>query len=193
MLMMQQRGAVLIISMIILLILTLLGVTSMRSSALQERMAGNTRDKHLAFEAAEAALIDAEDFLSTIATTGAFDTDGSDGLYNDDIRADTIPPGIVITDKGIADRVDWDGSVDPTMSFLTATNIGTGQGLGSAPKYVIQFISSFGTDVDRYNQDNAGQGSGGGKTGLFRITARGTGGSDNSVVVLQTVYAINGL
>lgn len=167
--------------MIILLMLTILGVTSMRSTALEERMAGNARDRHLAFEAAEAALTDAEDFLSTVATTGPFDLNGVDGLYNDDTS---------LTD--IETYIDWSGAT-PAKGFVSATSIGTGQGLGSAPRYVIQFISSFGTEVDRYNQDNAGQGAGGGKTGLFRITARGTGGSDNSVVFLQTVYGVNGL
>ena len=179
--MQKQHGAVLIISMIILLMLTILGVTSMRSTALEERMAGNARDQHIAFEAAEAALANAEDFASTIATTGAFDLDGTDGLYNDDTSL-----------ADIETYIDWSGT-DPLKGFVSATNIGTSEGLGSAPKYVIQFISSFGTEVDRYNQDNAGQGAGGGKTGLFRITARGTGGSDNSVVFLQTVYGVNGL
>jgi len=176
-----QQGAVLIVSMIILLLLTILGVTSMRNTNLEERMAGNARDRHIAFEAAEAALVDAEDFLSTVATTGAFDTTGNDGLYNDD---DTFGQ--------IETYVDWSGT-DPTRGYITATNIGTSHGVATAPKYVIQFISSFGTDTDRINLDNYGQGTGGGKTGLFRITARGTGASDNSIIYLQTVFGVSGL
>ena len=177
----KQQGAVLIISMIILLLLTILGVTSMRNTSLEERMAGNARDRHIAFEAAEAALIDAEEFLGTVATTGAFDTNGSDGLYSDDSAY-----------ANIETYVDWEGT-DPTRSFISATNLGTGEGVATAPKYVIQFVSSFGTDVDRTNLDNYGQGTGGGKTGLFRVTARGTGSSDNSVVILQTVFGVGGL
>jgi len=178
----QQRGAVLVISMIMLLLLTILGVTSMRSTNLEERMAGNTRDRHLAFEAAEAALTEAEDFLETVATTGDFDLDGSDGLYNDDSS---------LTD--IETYVGWTSAASAANGYANATNIGSSEGLATAPKYVIQFISSFGTAVDRSNLDNYGQGAGGGKTGLFRITARGTGGSNNSVVFLQTVYSVNGL
>ena len=47
----QQRGAVLIISLIMLLVLTLLGVTSMRTTILEEKMAGNLRDKNTSFQA----------------------------------------------------------------------------------------------------------------------------------------------
>lgn len=56
----NQRGAALAISLIFLLILTLLGITAMSGSTVQERLAGNQRDLELAFEAAEAALRDGE-------------------------------------------------------------------------------------------------------------------------------------
>lgn len=56
----NQHGAALIIALIFLVILTLLGIVAAGVSGLEERMAGNTRDRDLAFEAAEAALRDAE-------------------------------------------------------------------------------------------------------------------------------------
>jgi len=52
----KQQGAVLIIALIMLLILTILGVAVMESSSLQERMAGNNLDRNRAFRAAEAGL-----------------------------------------------------------------------------------------------------------------------------------------
>lgn len=52
----RQGGAVLVVGLIILVILTLLGVQAMRSNVLQERMAGNMRERNLAFQAAESAL-----------------------------------------------------------------------------------------------------------------------------------------
>jgi type IV pilus assembly protein PilX len=52
----RQDGAVLVVGLIILVILTLLGVQAMRSNVLQERMAGNMRERNLAFQAAESAL-----------------------------------------------------------------------------------------------------------------------------------------
>lgn len=53
-----QRGAALIMSMVILLILTLLGITAMGTSSLEEKMSGNTQEITRAFEAAESGLIE---------------------------------------------------------------------------------------------------------------------------------------
>lgn len=58
-----QRGASLLISLIFLLIMAMLGVAVANVTTLQERMAGNTRDRDLALQAAEVALLDAEDRL----------------------------------------------------------------------------------------------------------------------------------
>ncbi|MCX7100437.1 MAG: PilX N-terminal domain-containing pilus assembly protein, partial [Methylobacter sp.] len=55
----NQSGAVLIISLIMLLLLTLIGTTAMQTSTLEEKMAGNLRDRDIAFQAAESALRDA--------------------------------------------------------------------------------------------------------------------------------------
>ena len=52
----NQRGAILIIALIMLLVLTIIGLSSMRGTSLQESMAGNMRDSSLALQAAEAAL-----------------------------------------------------------------------------------------------------------------------------------------
>lgn len=60
-----QRGAVLIISLIFLLLMTIIGVTSMQTTSMQERMAGNTRDMNFAFQAGELALRQAENNLNT--------------------------------------------------------------------------------------------------------------------------------
>jgi Tfp pilus assembly protein PilX len=46
----------LIISLILLLLLTLISVSAMKTSSLEERMAGNDRDRNMAFQEAEAAL-----------------------------------------------------------------------------------------------------------------------------------------
>ena len=60
----RQRGAVLIVALLFLVILTMLGVTAMSSTTMEERMAGNTRDMSVALNAAEAALFDAHRDLS---------------------------------------------------------------------------------------------------------------------------------
>ncbi|WP_298621679.1 PilX N-terminal domain-containing pilus assembly protein [uncultured Zoogloea sp.] len=55
-----QGGMVLVASMMILIIITLLGLSAMRSAGLEERMSGNQYDQNYVFEAAEAALREAE-------------------------------------------------------------------------------------------------------------------------------------
>jgi type IV pilus assembly protein PilX len=45
----RQRGAVLIVSLVFMLILTIIAAASMQSSTLQERMAGNAKDSGLAW------------------------------------------------------------------------------------------------------------------------------------------------
>lgn len=56
----SSRGAALVIGLIVLLVLTLLGLASMQSTSLQERMAGNFDQRHQAFQLAETALRFAE-------------------------------------------------------------------------------------------------------------------------------------
>jgi len=68
----RQRGVTLIVALIFLAILMLLGVTVAQTSSLEERMAGNTRDRDLALQSAEAALKDAEADLPGFLTN-AFD------------------------------------------------------------------------------------------------------------------------
>lgn len=54
-----QRGTALIMSLVILMILTILGVTAMSTASLEEKMSGNTQETNKAFEAAESGLNDA--------------------------------------------------------------------------------------------------------------------------------------
>ena len=61
-----QRGSVLIVSLILLLVMTLLGLSAMQSSLMEETMAGNVRDRNMAFQAAEAALRDADAWLYSL-------------------------------------------------------------------------------------------------------------------------------
>lgn len=56
----RQRGAVLIISMLLLVVMTVLALTASQATQMQERMAGNARDLDLAFQAGEAGLRAAE-------------------------------------------------------------------------------------------------------------------------------------
>lgn len=55
-----QRGAVLIVSLVFLLMLTLLATSSMQNATLQEKVAGTLKQRNASFQAAETALRIAE-------------------------------------------------------------------------------------------------------------------------------------
>ncbi len=65
-----QRGAALIISLLLLAIVMLLATAGWQMGTQEERMGGQQRDRALAFEAAEAALRDAERDLLGICAVG---------------------------------------------------------------------------------------------------------------------------
>ncbi len=52
----RQQGAVLVIALIMLLLITLASIATIRITTLDERMAGNARDRDRALQAAEAAV-----------------------------------------------------------------------------------------------------------------------------------------
>lgn len=62
----RERGAALIFALSILLVLTVLGVSALRSSSLEQIMAGNTQAMTRAFEAAESGM------TLSMANTGNF-------------------------------------------------------------------------------------------------------------------------
>jgi type IV pilus assembly protein PilX len=64
----RQRGATLVVALMILLVLTVLGLASMQVTRMEERMAGNSRDVNLAFQGAEAGLRDAEERIRVQAS-----------------------------------------------------------------------------------------------------------------------------
>ncbi|MGD8569827.1 MAG: PilX N-terminal domain-containing pilus assembly protein [Gammaproteobacteria bacterium] len=167
----QQHGSVLIISLIVMLILTVLGVSGMKSSMLEEKMAGNVRDKQLAFQAAEATLREAEKYIDdNIVSTTAFDADGSDGLYD----KSTVK---------IWENINWDSS-----DSLEYSDFDSNYEITTPPRYVIQHLASQQNTLNQLNLNNYGQGTGAGRVEMFLITARATGISGNTTVTLQTTY-----
>jgi type IV pilus assembly protein PilX len=63
-----HRGMALVVSLVLLLSLTLLGLAAIQNTTLQERMAGNMRSENIALQAAETALRGGEAWLSTLTT-----------------------------------------------------------------------------------------------------------------------------
>jgi len=88
----RQSGAALIVSLILLLVMTLLGVSAMQTNVLEEKMAGNHWRTQLAFQAAERGLREAEQAVLDQATDGtALDFSLEDGFY---LESDAIDPAV---------------------------------------------------------------------------------------------------
>ena len=78
----NQRGVALFISLVLLLVLTIIGVSAVQTTSMEERMARNTHDSVLAFEAAEVALRTGETFLrNNVNSTALFTPAGNNGLW----------------------------------------------------------------------------------------------------------------
>ena len=70
----KQSGIALIVSLIILLLLTMMGISSMKVNSLEEKMSGNDLDRNTAFQAAEAGLRAGEAKIGELWNKGAADT-----------------------------------------------------------------------------------------------------------------------
>ncbi|HAW93942.1 TPA: PilX protein [Candidatus Azambacteria bacterium] len=60
----RQKGAVLVVALLLLLVITLVSVASMQRSVLQERMTANLYERQLAVQQVEAALRSAENWVA---------------------------------------------------------------------------------------------------------------------------------
>ncbi len=164
----RQGGATLIVSLLILLVMTLLGVTAMQTNLLEEKMSGNSQDVSLSLQAAEAALREAETYIETIVSpTAAFDG-STEWLYPDNTNVDT--------------------SADDTWSIARTYQTDEIANVTTRPKYIIEFVGTINTENTDINISGYGESSGASKVSGFRVTARGTGGSDSTVTLLQTYY-----
>ncbi len=87
----NQQGAVLITGLMILLIATIIGVSAVQNTAFDERMANNSRGEQLAFQAAEAALIEAKSNLRNAdLTTNSLDLNADCQLWQNKNSVDNI-------------------------------------------------------------------------------------------------------
>jgi type IV pilus assembly protein PilX len=139
----RQNGAVLVVGLIILVVLTLIGVQALRGNAAQERMAFNVRERNAAFQAAEAALRVGEE-------AGPF-------------PSATAP---------LADPLNW-VAADATGSIANFD-----AGLNQDPIYHVgppQYIRIGVSLPPEWRL-------------VYPVTARGLGGQEGSVVVLQTGF-----
>ena len=163
----SQSGMTLIIGMVMLLLLTIIGLAAIRGSSLEEKMAGNQRDRGLAFQSAEAALRVAEGVMNA-ASLPAWNTQG----YGSQVANGGSPD--------FWDTYNW--STNAIAASLTLPLV------SAQPRYFVERITSkytgggSGTAVDFESQTKVEPET------MYRITARATGASANTVVILQSTY-----
>ncbi|AOV18273.1 hypothetical protein BJI67_15465 [Acidihalobacter aeolianus] len=171
----RQEGFVLVVSLLILVILTLLGVSMFGNVGLQQRMASNTREKNRAFEAAQSALQYAQWWL----TQGSNATQGV-----------TCPPSspssvplVCTTALSNPTTVPWafsnqyaGGSLKLDVQQLNSSGVSSGgaNSYYSYPQFYIQYIG--------FSSSTGGN--------LYRITAWAYGGNQNAIAVVQSVFLV---
>jgi type IV pilus assembly protein PilX len=169
----KQEGAALIVSLVLLTLVALLGVAGVQTIGLEEKMAGHSFDRNLAFQAAEAALREAEQYVETNKPTASYtDADGTcpgASAINNCTDGLCPPP-----DKDCKPRwqySNFNGWKNATVSLPA---------LAGTPQYFIEYLGNtfpcrdYGEiypDCKRY-----------------RITARSNPGAGRASVMLQSVY-----
>ncbi len=167
-----QRGAILVVSLLLLLVLTIIGVSSMQGTALEESMSYATRDRTIALQSAEAGLREAEAWIDSIVSPAALT--GSNGLYK---RADTIPY--------YNTSATWLNA--NSSNYVTAT-APTGS---DTAKYIVKELGLISGIQGSMNLTGYGENKGSGDVTTFQVTSRGTGGAANEAgaeVILRSNY-----
>lgn len=181
----RQHGMVIIMALVILLILSILGISSMSSSTMQERMAANTRDHHIAFQAAEVALRAAEREIEagldppTGNSAGAandFSTDCTNGLCNCYISTATC------MSNSATDNY-WNSALEVwKTSGRHRTYNGALSEVAAQPIYIIEFLTYVSASSTTTGTPGPGDPE------MYRVTALGFGQSSSARVMLQTTY-----
>lgn len=168
----RQGGVALFISLVLLLVLTIIGVSAVQSTSLEVRMARNDQDSLLAFQAAESALRDAEDFLQSITSTAAFADNGASGLWT-------------VADFNQTPRWQTAGLWSSNQSVAAANQIA---GVAEQPRYIVEHVASVLREENAYQLDDPYASGSADRIEMFRITARGVGGTAAASVTLQSTY-----
>jgi type IV pilus assembly protein PilX len=188
----RERGASLMIVLLILLVVSILGVAGAQIALMGERAARNDRDYQVAWQAAEAALLDAEydirgpgtatrkdlfannSISAFVAGCGASTSGSSRGLC--------LPAS---TGKPVWLTVDFLSDTSPAVDFGTFTSRAfdagaTGVRSSKKPRYIIEILD----DPDAFGDTSIKAN----KKYVYRITAMGFGPRDDIQAVLQTIF-----
>ncbi|EGF33954.1 Type IV fimbrial biogenesis protein PilX [Oxalobacteraceae bacterium IMCC9480] len=178
----REQGSTLLIGMLFLIILTLLGLSAALISKTDERMARNSRDRNIAFFAAESALRDARDDIHLPASR----IQGATGALADCSGATT--KGLCLP-AAAGDPQVWETTylTDPTrsveygeMTSLTAAQkfkvAPASGGVTAPPRYLIEALP----DINGVSLSAKVP-----QKWLYRITAIGYGANANTSVIVQ--------
>lgn len=174
-----QRGATLVIALLILVMIMMYGIPAAMDSMQNERMAGNTRNRDLAFQAAEHALKKAETWIFTktstslnaLAPAAKSCSDSPDDV--DPVAGDGILPNGECHANDVAywrDTFDWDNNAINPSGSIDADLV------AAQPRYVVERMPDVTSGSPAVTKR------------YYRITARGIGKDSNAIVVLQTMY-----
>jgi type IV pilus assembly protein PilX len=175
----KQRGMVLVTSLLLLVVVTILAVGMFRSFGLDEKIAGNVREKHRALNAAETAEQFAESWLSSgngtngIVCTGIVDSTSAVGQVctNTFASANVSPTTLPWVINGNAVGVTY---IPQTPAPMNTTSSSTQDFYYKTPSYYIAYLGA----------------SPGGQGSIYQIDAVGYGAGANTVAVVESTYLV---
>ena len=189
-----QRGAVLVIALIFLLLLTILAVGASNRSLLQQRMAGGLLNAQRAQMSAQTALRGAEWRLWSSAAKVGTTLGCGTALFPSCYIFDPLSP--VANAVNFRTRPGWvtagseeylgnEGAID----FTAAAN----GDLAENPRYIVEDLGMVRPPGSGPQHESGSTGPSSGGTGqinleIFRITARATGGDPNTISVLESTF-----
>jgi type IV pilus assembly protein PilX len=164
----RQQGAILVVSLILLLVMTILAITVSQMSRMQERMAGNARDSDMSFQAAEAGLRAAENFLS-IQTSQPIPCSATKCVV---FQQDVLP-----ADLRAQDQISfWNArATDYGTAAIEMTEV------TQDPQYVVEEIGFVPDSL------TVGKGTPSGRM-FYKNTAHGVGGTASALTVVEGTY-----
>ncbi|MSR14323.1 MAG: hypothetical protein EXR86_07085 [Gammaproteobacteria bacterium] len=156
-----QRGAALIVTLVMLLIMTLLGLSSMDATIMGERMAGHQKNKQASFDAAEAALRAGEGIAESL---GQAPNPGA-ALYDQALDGDPA-----VWKDPATNWAEWVGAALPDVI--------------QQPEYVIEIVGI----VPNSRNCAVTHLPVGCERPARRVTARGWGNNANAMSIIQSVF-----
>ena len=169
----REGGAILVTSMLLLLVLTIIGITAMQMTRMQERMAGNTRDLNLAFQGSEAGLRNGESLIQVQTAR----PDNCTGVPCNFWQSGTLTRPETRDDSWWTTNGE-EFEADNDRSTTTAEVAD----LKADPRFVVESIGFVSDSL------TVGHGPPEGRD-FYQVTGRSTGGSGAANTVLRSTYA----